>query len=61
MKIICSLNGIDGVGKTTQSNLLKEKYGDIVSIFYGLEEYEGFPKEKGEKLHKWWFKDSSIE
>lgn len=61
MKIICSLNGIDGVGKTTQSNLLKEKYGDIISIFYGLEDYEGFPKEKGEKLHEWWFNNSSIE
>ena len=61
MKIICSLNGIDGVGKTTQSNLLKKKYSDIISIFYGLEDYDGFPKEKGEKLHKWWFKDSTIE
>ena len=55
------MNGIDGVGKTTQSNLLQEEYSDIISAFYGLEDYEGFPKEKGIKLHTWWFKDSSIE
>lgn len=61
MKIICSLNGIDGVGKTTQSNMLEKKYPDLVEAFYGLENYEGFPKKSGKELHSWWFKESTIE
>lgn len=60
MKIICSINGIDGVGKTTQVDLFRDKYGMLVETIYGLEAYEGFPKLTGEKLHKWWFEESSI-
>ncbi len=61
MKIICSLNGIDGVGKTTQSNMLEKKYPDLVEAFYGLENYESFPKKLGKELHSWWFEESTIE
>lgn len=60
MKIICSINGIDGVGKTTQVDLFKANYGKFVETVYGLEGYGGFPNLTGEKLHKWWFEESSI-
>lgn len=60
MKIICSINGIDGVGKTTQADLFRDKYEMLIETIYGLEEYAGFPNLTGEKLHKWWFEESSI-
>ena len=34
MKIICSINGIDGVGKTTQVDLFRDKY--VMSFVYGF-------------------------
>ena len=40
MKIICSINGIDGVGKTTQVDLFRDKYGMLVETIYGLEAYK---------------------
>ena len=61
MKIICSLNGIDGTGKTTQCELLANKYSKIIDNFSGLENYESFPKLKGQALHNWWFYESTIE
>lgn len=61
MKIVCSINGIDGVGKTTQVKMIeKEKYNFIRTV-YGLENYEGFPKLDGQDLHKWWFETSTID
>ncbi len=61
MKIICSLNGIDGTGKTTQCELLANKYNKIIDNFSGLEKYKSFPKLEGQALHNWWFYDSTIE
>ena len=61
MKVICSLNGIDGTGKTTQIEMLNQKYNNIIDSFSGLEKYKGFPKLSGQKLHNWWFNESSIQ
>ena len=60
MKVICSINGIDGVGKTTQVDLFRDSYETLIEAVYGLERYEGFPNLTGEELHKWWFEESSI-
>lgn len=60
MKIICSINGCDGSGKTTQVNIFETKKIKGLKTIYGLEKYKGFPKIEGKKLHDWWFKESSI-
>mgnify|MGYP002619884429 CR=1 FL=1 len=61
MKIICSINGIDGSGKTTQIQMFQNLYSNLIDSFGGLESYDGFPTLKTIDLHKWWFEDSSIE
>jgi len=59
MNIICSISGIDGTGKTTQIEKLKENYPDYIEVIGGLEKYEKFPKLEPQLLHNWWFSESS--
>lgn len=59
MNIICSISGIDGTGKTTQIEKLKENYPDYIEIIGGLEKYEKFPKLAPKLLHNWWFVTSN--
>lgn len=61
MKVICSINGIDGVGKTTQVKIFEKECDNFIKTVYGLENYKGFPKLTGQELHKWWFESSTIE
>lgn len=59
MNIVCSISGIDGTGKTTQIEKLKENYPDYIEVIGGLEKYEKFPKLEPNLLHNWWFYKST--
>ena len=57
MKIIISLNGIDGSGKSTQAELLKNKNPNLIDVFGSLENYIPFNQDKRD--FDWWFLNSS--
>lgn len=59
MKLICSLDGPDNVGKTTQVTELSRNNPDIVSVYSDLSNYPPFPKLTGTDLFNWWFLESS--
>ena len=59
MRIIISLNGLDGSGKSTQIKLLKNKNPDLIDIFGGLENY--FPFNQKERDFDWWFLNNKDE
>ena len=58
MKLIVSLNGMDGAGKTTQANKLFSLNPDFIAYVKGLEDYEPFSKIKD---NNWWFSSSTPE
>lgn len=59
MKVIISLNGSDGAGKTTQINLLYNKNPYFIDKIGGLENYYPFKQVKNDR--DWWFVKSSPE
>ena len=59
MKIIISINGLDGSGKSTQIELLKNKNPYLIDVFGGLENY--FPFNQDKRDFDWWFLNSKIE
>lgn len=58
MKLIISFNGVDGSGKTTQAELIKEKNPDLIEVFGGLDKYYPFHEKNS---FDWWFNESSSE
>lgn len=58
MKLVVSLNGADGVGKTTQAQTIAETNPDLVECISGLGAYEPFSKITADD---WWFDSSTPE
>ena len=58
MKLVVSLNGADGVGKTTQAQKIAETNPDLVECISGLGAYEPFSKITADD---WWFDSSTPE
>ncbi len=56
MKIIISINGSDGAGKTTQISLLKKEMSEVVDCYYGLDNYQPFNTIDDDN---WWFDNSN--
>ena len=59
MKIIISINGLDGTGKSTQIKLLKRQNPNLIDIFGGLDNYKPFNEDKRD--FDWWFLNSNTE
>lgn len=56
MKVIISINGSDGAGKTTQLLELKKSMSEFVDCYFGLEKYYPFNSITDDD---WWFDNSS--
>lgn len=60
-QIILSLNGIDGVGKTTQSRLLRRRAGNTVADAGRLSDHDPRWNTIDDHEGQWWFGTSTIE
>ncbi|MHA1680959.1 MAG: hypothetical protein ACTSUE_08115 [Promethearchaeota archaeon] len=54
MKLVCSLNGLDKSGKSTQTDMLG-KHFKILDILGPLSRYQPWPRLEGQELFNWWF------
>ena len=60
-KLIISISGMDNLGKSTQSNLLSQRYPEIFSQPLHINQSPSFPQLKGKDLSKWWFDPNNVE
>lgn len=60
-KFIISISGLDNMGKSTQANMLSEKYPSIFSKPIHINQSPSFPTMKGKDLSHWWFNPDNVE
>ena len=61
MKIVISLNGVDGSGKTTQAKLLYQQNPTLIEYIGGLENYPPYMNGLSKDFDWWFFKSTPIE
>jgi adenylate kinase family enzyme len=61
MKIVISLNGVDGSGKTTQAKLLYQQNPTLIEYIGGLENYPPYMNGLSKDFDWWFFNSTPIE
>ncbi|QSB03962.1 hypothetical protein [Natronoglycomyces albus] len=60
MSRFVALNGVDGVGKTTQARLMLRRAGPVLADAGRLDEYDARWGKLAPDLSRWWFETSSL-